>query len=163
MSTLQKLGYDDDDRIIFIRCALHLVICGVSSSAQTDICVTDDNEILLLVQENSISESYTSRRCHHISRHHYGHHQPYLLQNYRHGPTELRCSAAYPENEMAFFDIFRSFPGYRTLGCVSSKADPRSWLAQSHSNSSWVFKAGGLYPVMDCSELLFGISQRCFY
>ena len=49
---LEKLGYDDGDRIIFVRHALPLVICGVSSSAQTDICVMDDNEILLLVQED---------------------------------------------------------------------------------------------------------------
>jgi hypothetical protein len=49
---LEKLGYDDGDRIIFIRRALPLVICGVSSLAQTDICVMDDNEVLLLVQED---------------------------------------------------------------------------------------------------------------
>ncbi|KAM6493592.1 hypothetical protein JOM56_011726 [Amanita muscaria] len=49
---LEKLGYDDGDRIIFVRRALPLVICGVYSSAQTDICVMDDNEILLLVQED---------------------------------------------------------------------------------------------------------------
>ncbi|KIJ16035.1 hypothetical protein PAXINDRAFT_11074 [Paxillus involutus ATCC 200175] len=47
---LEKLGYDDGGRIIFFRRALPLLICGVSSLAQTDICVMDDNEILLLVQ-----------------------------------------------------------------------------------------------------------------
>jgi len=49
---LEKLGYDDGDRIIFIRRALPFVICGVSSFAQTDVCVMDDNEVLLLVQED---------------------------------------------------------------------------------------------------------------
>lgn len=49
---LEKLGYDDDDRIIFIRRALPFLICGVSSFAQTDVCVMDDNEVLLLVQED---------------------------------------------------------------------------------------------------------------
>jgi hypothetical protein len=49
---LEKLGYDDGDRIIFIRRALPLVICGVSSLAQTDLCVMDDDEVLLLVQED---------------------------------------------------------------------------------------------------------------
>lgn len=37
---------------MLIRRALPLFICGVSSLAQTDICVLDDNEILLLVQED---------------------------------------------------------------------------------------------------------------
>lgn len=50
---LEKLGYDDADRIIFIRRALPLVICGVSSLAQTNICVMDDDEILLLLQEDN--------------------------------------------------------------------------------------------------------------
>ena len=49
---LEKLGYDDGDRIIFIRRALPLLICGVPSLAQTDICVMDDHEVLLLVQED---------------------------------------------------------------------------------------------------------------
>ena len=49
---LEKLGYDDGGRIIFVRRALPLLICGVASLAQTDICVMDDNEILLLVQED---------------------------------------------------------------------------------------------------------------
>ncbi|KAF8240065.1 hypothetical protein L208DRAFT_1352965 [Tricholoma matsutake] len=49
---LEKLGYDDGDRIIFIRRALPFLICGVSSFAQTDVCVMDDNEVLLLVQED---------------------------------------------------------------------------------------------------------------
>ncbi|KAH9953131.1 hypothetical protein BC827DRAFT_173940 [Russula dissimulans] len=49
---LEKLGYDDEDRIIFIRHALPFVICGTTSLAQTDVCVMDDKEILLLVQED---------------------------------------------------------------------------------------------------------------
>jgi hypothetical protein len=49
---LEKLGYDEGDRIIFIRRALPLVICGVHSIAQTDVCVMDDNEVLLLLQED---------------------------------------------------------------------------------------------------------------
>lgn len=49
---LEKLEYDDGERIIFVRRALPFLICGVTSMAQTDICVMDDNEILLLVQED---------------------------------------------------------------------------------------------------------------
>jgi hypothetical protein len=47
---LEKLGYDDDDRIIFIHRALPFLICGVPSFAQTNVCVMNDNEVLLLVQ-----------------------------------------------------------------------------------------------------------------
>lgn len=35
---LENLGYDDEDRIIFIRHALPFVICGTTSLAQTDVC-----------------------------------------------------------------------------------------------------------------------------
>ena len=49
---LEKLEYDKGDRIIFIQRALQLIICGVPRAAQTNICVTDDDGILLLLQEN---------------------------------------------------------------------------------------------------------------
>jgi hypothetical protein len=114
---LEKLGYDDGGRIIFIRLALPFLICGVSSFAQTDVCVMDDNEVLLLVQEDkrllslkdpepqvvaeaiaayalnnkvrvtALSESSTTRRRH-SSRDHHGRHEPHLLQDHCHGATE---------------------------------------------------------------------------
>ena len=49
---LRGLDYDDGDRIVFIQSAIPLLICGVNSVAQTDICVMDDNDILLLLQED---------------------------------------------------------------------------------------------------------------
>lgn len=49
---MEKLRYDDGSRIIFIGRASPLLICGLTTVAQTDICVMDDDEILLLVQED---------------------------------------------------------------------------------------------------------------
>ncbi|KAH8989151.1 hypothetical protein EDB86DRAFT_1927186 [Lactarius hatsudake] len=49
---LRGLGYDDGNRIVFIRHAIPFLICGENSVAQTDVCVMDDNEILLLLQED---------------------------------------------------------------------------------------------------------------
>jgi len=49
---LRGLDYDNEDRIIFIRHAIPFLICGENSNAQTDVCVMDDNEILLLLQED---------------------------------------------------------------------------------------------------------------
>jgi len=54
---LEQSGYDAEDRIIFIRHALPFVICGTTSLAQTDVCIMDDNEILLLVQEDKRATS----------------------------------------------------------------------------------------------------------
>jgi hypothetical protein len=54
---LEKLGYDDGDRIIFPRHSLPFVICGITSQAQTDLCVMDDREILLLLQEDKRASS----------------------------------------------------------------------------------------------------------
>ncbi|KAH9027595.1 hypothetical protein EDB85DRAFT_2091818 [Lactarius pseudohatsudake] len=48
---LKRLGYDDENRIVFIRHAIPFLICGENSVAETDVCVMDDNEILLLLQE----------------------------------------------------------------------------------------------------------------
>ena len=47
---LQALGYDDESRIVFIRQSIPFIICGANSVAQTDVCVMDKNEILLLLQ-----------------------------------------------------------------------------------------------------------------
>ena len=50
---LEMLGYADGDRIIFIRRTLPL---GANSLAQTDVCVMNVNdEILLLMHENKLS------------------------------------------------------------------------------------------------------------
>ncbi|CAA7263532.1 unnamed protein product [Cyclocybe aegerita] len=49
---LRGLEYDDNDRIVFIRHAIPFLICGETLIAQTDVCVIDDDEILLLLQED---------------------------------------------------------------------------------------------------------------
>ena len=49
---LRSLGYDDENRIVFIRHAIPFLICGDNSVAQTNVCIMDDNEILLLLQED---------------------------------------------------------------------------------------------------------------
>ena len=50
---LRGLEYDDENRIVFIRHAIPFLICGENSVAQTDVCIMDDNEILLLLQEDN--------------------------------------------------------------------------------------------------------------
>ncbi|KAH9979646.1 hypothetical protein BJV74DRAFT_888074 [Russula compacta] len=49
---LRGLDYDGANRIAFIRHAIPFLICGGNSLAQTDVCIFDDNEILLLLQED---------------------------------------------------------------------------------------------------------------
>ena len=49
---LRGLEYDDNNRIIFIRHALPFLTCGENLTAQTDVCVMDNNDIVLLLQEN---------------------------------------------------------------------------------------------------------------
>ena len=49
---LRGLEYDDNDRIVFIRYAIPFLICGETSVAQTDVCVMNNDEILLLLQED---------------------------------------------------------------------------------------------------------------
>ena len=52
---LTGLDYDDEDKIVFIRHAMPFLICGENSVAQTDVCVMDTHEILLLLQEEKRS------------------------------------------------------------------------------------------------------------
>ena len=56
---LRGLDYDNVNRIIFIRHAIPFLICGENSVSQTDICILDDNEILLLLQ---VDENLTSMK-----------------------------------------------------------------------------------------------------
>jgi hypothetical protein len=56
---LRGLDYDNENRIIFIRHALPFLICGENSVAQTDVCIIDDNEILLLLQKDKRLTSMT--------------------------------------------------------------------------------------------------------
>ncbi|KAI0269476.1 hypothetical protein BGY98DRAFT_1014873 [Russula aff. rugulosa BPL654] len=49
---LRALDYDDEKRIVFIRRAIPFLVCGVNSVAQTDVCIMDDNEIQLLLQDD---------------------------------------------------------------------------------------------------------------
>ncbi|KAH9025961.1 hypothetical protein EDB85DRAFT_2277127 [Lactarius pseudohatsudake] len=54
---LKGLEYDDDNRIVFIRRAIPFLTCGEDSITQIDVCIMDDNEILLLLQEDKILTS----------------------------------------------------------------------------------------------------------
>ncbi|KAH9047116.1 hypothetical protein EDB84DRAFT_1462794 [Lactarius hengduanensis] len=54
---LRDLEYDEDNRIVFIRRAIPFLTCGENSVAQIDVCIMDDNEILLLLQEDKILTS----------------------------------------------------------------------------------------------------------
>ena len=56
---LRGLDYDNANRIVFIRHAIPFLICGENSVSQTDICILDDNEILLLLQ---VDEKLTSMK-----------------------------------------------------------------------------------------------------
>ena len=49
---LRALGYTGRGRVLRTRKDLPLVICGETRHAKTDVCLIDDNEILLLVQED---------------------------------------------------------------------------------------------------------------
>jgi hypothetical protein len=49
---LRSLDYDDKDRIVFIWHTIPFLICGENSAAHIDVCIMDDNEILLLLQED---------------------------------------------------------------------------------------------------------------
>ncbi|KAI9567120.1 hypothetical protein HD554DRAFT_1026621 [Boletus coccyginus] len=54
---LETLWYDNAasdaaDAIVFTRRGLPLVICGENRKAQTDLCIVNDDEIILLVQED---------------------------------------------------------------------------------------------------------------
>jgi hypothetical protein len=55
---LRGLDYDDENRIVFIRHAIPFLICGENLVTQTDVCIIDDkNQILLLLQEDKRSTS----------------------------------------------------------------------------------------------------------
>ncbi|KAJ7147737.1 hypothetical protein C8R43DRAFT_953089 [Mycena crocata] len=48
---LERLGHVEGHRIIMIQHTLPLFICGFDSSAETDVCILDDNvDVLLLMQ-----------------------------------------------------------------------------------------------------------------
>ena len=49
---LRALGYNARGRVLRTRKDIPLVICGENRHATTDICIVDQNEILLLVQED---------------------------------------------------------------------------------------------------------------
>lgn len=49
---LKYLEYDDENRIVFIRHAIPFLTCAENLVAQTDICIIDDDGILLLLQED---------------------------------------------------------------------------------------------------------------
>lgn len=49
---LEKLGNALGFWIILTRQSLPLLICGSNCNAQTDVCICDEHDILLLVQEN---------------------------------------------------------------------------------------------------------------
>ncbi|KAI9571973.1 hypothetical protein HD554DRAFT_2186396 [Boletus coccyginus] len=49
---LECLGYDIGNTIIFFQRAIPLVVCGKNHMMQIDLCVMNNDEILLLVQED---------------------------------------------------------------------------------------------------------------
>jgi hypothetical protein len=49
---LETLGYASGRRVIVTRETLPLIICGMQCSARADVCVCDDKDYVLLVQEN---------------------------------------------------------------------------------------------------------------
>jgi hypothetical protein len=51
---LEKLGYDDGDRIIFTRRALPIIVSGVLYTTQANICVMDDNNQILLILQDEL-------------------------------------------------------------------------------------------------------------
>jgi hypothetical protein len=52
---LRDLEYDYGDRVVFIRRGIPFLICGENSVAQTDVCVMDDKDILLLLQDQRLT------------------------------------------------------------------------------------------------------------
>ncbi|KAN0139599.1 hypothetical protein V8E53_002628 [Lactarius tabidus] len=49
---LRSMGYVSRGRVIRERKDLHLLVCGDIKRAQTDVCIMDQNQMLLLVQED---------------------------------------------------------------------------------------------------------------
>ena len=54
---LEKLGYGDGDRIIFIRRALPIVVSGVLYTTLANVCVMDANNQILLILQNELVPS----------------------------------------------------------------------------------------------------------
>ena len=54
---LEKLGYGEGDRIIFIRRALPIVFGGVSYITHADVCVMGDDDQILLIWQNTLFPS----------------------------------------------------------------------------------------------------------
>jgi len=52
MELLKAAGYDSRDRFLRSRKDIPFFICGTWSHAKTDVCLMDDSEIILLVQED---------------------------------------------------------------------------------------------------------------
>ncbi|KAK0239017.1 hypothetical protein EDD85DRAFT_936191 [Armillaria nabsnona] len=52
---LQKLGYDAGRRIVMVQQKLPFIVCGTQCSAQTDICILDEDTILLLLVAEAIA------------------------------------------------------------------------------------------------------------
>jgi hypothetical protein len=77
---LDKLGYASGFRIILTRQSFPFTICGINSSAQTDVCICDEKDILLLVQEDKclenpadpepqlIAEAIAAYQCNNLTR-----------------------------------------------------------------------------------------------
>jgi hypothetical protein len=52
---LRILDYDDQDRVICQRPELSFTMAGERVDAKSDLCVRDENDYLLLVQEDKVS------------------------------------------------------------------------------------------------------------
>lgn len=49
---LRAMGYNTRGRALRTRKDIHLVICGENRLARTDVCIIDENDILLLMHED---------------------------------------------------------------------------------------------------------------
>lgn len=52
---LRMLDYDDDDRVIRLRKEISFYMAGERVDATADVCVMNDSDYLLLIQEDKVS------------------------------------------------------------------------------------------------------------
>jgi hypothetical protein len=60
VALLRSLGHETRGRNIYTHLDINLLVCGEIRHAKTDVCIEDDTEILLLVQEDKRREDFTN-------------------------------------------------------------------------------------------------------
>lgn len=63
---MHLLGYDQGRRLILTRYHIPSVFCGVHHSLMTDLCICDENEIILLLVKDDKVTHYRSPRVHEV-------------------------------------------------------------------------------------------------